>query len=107
MRLQTIKTRVDALSKQFNHEPAFILVQDENGNESEITADEYRERAFNGDFSLHFIRMKNGGNVEGALKVLDVIDIALLYEGKEPSVFCSEEVKKWWEARNAKKKKRH
>ena len=104
MRL-TIRTRVDALSKRFNRDPAYIIVTDENGVESEITADEYRARAFNGDFSLHFRRMSRGGNVADASKVLDVIDIALLYENGKPSVFCSDEIKEWWRSRNAGKEK--
>ena len=103
MRLQTIKRRIDTLASQYTHDPAYVLVRLEDGTEKEVTVDTLYEDALSGTFSMSFVKMTRGGNVEDAVKVLETFDFALLNNPAigRPTVFCRKDTLEKWERRKA------
>ena len=107
MRLQTIRKRIDALAALYTHEPAYVLVRLEVGTEREVTVDTLYEDALNGVFSMSFVKMTRGGNVEDAVKVLETFDFAMLNDPAfgRPTVFCRKDTLEKWERRKAERMK--
>lgn len=107
MRLRTIKRRIDALAAQYTHDPAFVLVRLEDGTEKEVSVEELYEDALDGKFTMNFIKMTRGGNVEDAIKVLETFDFAMLNNPaiERPTVFCRKETLETWERRKAERMK--
>lgn len=107
MRLQTIKRRIDTLASQYTHDPAYVLVRLEDGTEKEVSVETLYEDALNGVFSMSFVKMTRGGNVEDAVKVLETFDFALLNNPAigRPTVFCRKDTLEKWERRKAERMK--
>ena len=107
MRLQTIRRRIDALASQYTHDPAFVLVRLEDGTEKEVTVNTLYEDALSGRFSMSFVKMTRGGNVEDAVKVLETFDFAMLNDPAfgRPTVFCRKDTLEKWERRKAERMK--
>ena len=107
MRLQTIRRRIDALASQYTHDPAYVLVRLEDGTEKEVSVDVLYEDALNGVFSMSFVKMTRGGNVEDAVRVLETFDFALLNNPDigRPTVFCRKDTLEKWERRKAERMK--